>query len=135
MSGNGISVDAMRWIDRVAGVPLCALATVFLKLWWRLRTRPKRPIRRILFIELSEMGSTILADPAMRKAQQSTGAENYFVIFTQNADSLAITGTIDRRNVFTIETGSLWRLAIDTLKFLRWTRHNEIDTVIDLELF
>src|SRR5579859_3471390 len=134
MSGTGISVDAMRRIDRLAGVPLCFLATLAVKLRDLVRRTP-RPIRRILFIELSEMGSTILADPALRKARDRTGAELYFVIFVQNADSLAFTGTIERRNVFTIRSGSLWLLAFDTLAFLRWTRRNGIDTVVDLELF
>jgi len=135
MGGTGIGVDSMRRIDRIAGVPLCFLASGFLKIWWRLWPRPPRPIRRVLFIELSEMGSTILADPAMRKARERAGAENYFVIFTQNAGSLSIVGTVDPGNVFTIGTGSLWQLAIDTLAFLRWTRRNAIDTVVDLELF
>jgi ADP-heptose:LPS heptosyltransferase len=125
----------MRRIDRIAGVPLCFLATIALKLWWRLRPKRPRPVHRILFIELSEMGSTILADPAMRKAREKAGAENYFVIFARNADSLAIMGTIARTNVFTIRTNSLWHLAIDTMAFLRWTRRNAIDTVVDLELF
>jgi len=135
MSGTGISIESMRRIDRVAGVPLCLLATGLLTIWWRLRRKRPRPIRRILFIELSEMGSTVLADPAMRKARERTGAANYFVIFTQNAGSLAVTGTIEPRNVFTIGTSSLWRLAMDTLAFLIWTRRNAIDTVVDLELF
>lgn len=134
MSGTGISVDAMRRIDRLAGVPLCFLATLIVKLRDLLRPRP-RPIRRILFIELSEMGSTILADPALRKARERAGAELYFAIFTQNADSLAFTGTVERRNVFTIRSDSLWRLASDALSFLLWTRRNGIDTVVDLELF
>ncbi len=81
------------------------------------------------------MGSTLLADPAMRKARERTGAENYFVIFARNADSLAITGTVGPRNVFTIRTTSLWSLAVDALAFLIWTRRNAIDTVVDLELF
>ena len=125
----------MRRIDRIAGVPLCFLATNALKLWWWLRPKRPRPIHRILFIELSEMGSTILADPAMRKARERTGAENYFVIFARNADSLTIMGTIAQTNVFTIRTSSLWHLAVDTMAFLRWTRRNAIDTVVDLELF
>jgi ADP-heptose:LPS heptosyltransferase len=111
------------------------VVTVFLNLWWRLWRRPPRPTRRIFFIELSEKGSTILADPAMRKARDRTGAEIYFVIFAQNAESLAIAGTVAESNVFTIATTSLWRLAIDTLAFLLWTRRNAIDTVVDLELF
>ena len=135
MSGSGISVDAMRRIDRLVGVPLCFLATLLVRLRDLFRRKPPRPIRRILFIELSEMGSTILADPALRKARDRASAELYFVIFAQNADSLAFTGTIERRNVFTIRSGSLWGLAFDTLAFLRWARRNGIDTVVDLELF
>ena len=96
---------------------------------------PPRPMRRILFIELSEMGSTILADPAMRKARARLDAELYFVIFALNAGSLDLTGTISRANIFCIRITSLWHFALDTLAFLLWTRRNRIDTVVDLELF
>ena len=130
-----LNVDSMRRIDRLAGVPLCALATALLEIWWWLRPIRPLPVRRILFIELSEMGSTILADPAMRKARARLNAELYFVIFTQNAESLDLTGTISPANVFRIRNTSLWDLALDTLKFLLWTRRNQIDTVVDLELF
>jgi ADP-heptose:LPS heptosyltransferase len=100
-----------------------------------LRRKPPRPVRRILFIELSEMGSTVLADPALRKARDRTGADIYFAIFAKNAGSLAITGTIAPAHVFKVRTNSLWALAVDTLAFLIWTRRQGIDTVIDLELF
>ena len=130
-----LNVDSMRRIDRLAGVPLCALATALLEIWWWLRPIRPLPVRRVLFIELSEMGSTILADPAMRKARARLNAELFFVIFTQNAGSLDLTGTIPRANVFCIRNTSLWDLALDTLKFLLWTRRNKIDTVVDLELF
>jgi ADP-heptose:LPS heptosyltransferase len=135
VNGTGISVDAMRRIDRWAGVPLCALATIFLKVWWRVRPNASRPVRRVLFIELSEMGSTLLADPAMRKARDRLGAELYFVIFAQNADSLALAGTVPRGNVFTIRSSSMWLLVVDVLAFLLWTRRNAIDAAVDLELF
>ena len=81
------------------------------------------------------MGSTILADPAMRKAQDKLKAELYFVIFSQNAGALALTATIPRANVFCIRCTSLWSLSLDTLRFIIWTRRNGIDTVVDLELF
>jgi ADP-heptose:LPS heptosyltransferase len=135
MSGADLNIDTMRRIDWLVGIPLCLLATIILKLWWQFRRKRSRQIQRILFVELSEMGSTILAEPALHKASEYTGAENYFVIFARNVDALAITGTIPRRNIFTIRTTSLWHLAIDTLAFFFWTRRNAIDTVIDLELF
>ena len=135
MNGTGINVATMRRIDRWIGVPLCALATAALKSWWRLRPASARPARRVLFIELSEMGSTLLADPAMRKARDRLGAELYFVIFAQNADSLALAATVPRGNVFTIRSSSLWHLLVDVLGFLRWTRRNAIDAAVDFELF
>ena len=62
------------------------------------------------------------------------GIELYFVIFARSAGSVALTNTIPR-NVFTINSGSLWRLIVDTLRFWVWTRRNAIDAVIDFELF
>ena len=44
----------------------------------------------MLFIELSEMGTTILAAPAMRKARETLGAELFFVIFKKNVGSLEL---------------------------------------------
>ena len=85
-----MNVDTMRRIDRLAGVPLCAVATVLVRLRDLLRGRAERPARRILFVELSEMGSTVLASPAMRKAKAQLNAELYFVIFTRNVASLQL---------------------------------------------
>jgi len=130
-----MNVDTMRRIDRHAGVPLCALATILVWLGGMLRRRAARPLRRILFVELSEMGTTVLAQPAMRRAREKLGADVYFVIFARNVGSLELTGDFPAANVFTIRDTSLFHLALDTLRFLAWTRATEIDTVIDLELF
>jgi ADP-heptose:LPS heptosyltransferase len=128
-----MKVDTMRRIDRLAGVPLCALATALLRASEWLRRRPARPVRRILFVELSEMGTTILAQPAMRKARAR--GEVFFVIFARNVGSVELLGEFPAENIFTIRDTSLFALAWDTLAFLVWTRRQGIDTVIDLELF
>jgi ADP-heptose:LPS heptosyltransferase len=91
--------------------------------------------KNVLFIELSEMGSTILADPAMKKAKALWDAELFFVIFSDNRGSLDFLRTIPEGNIFTLRIDSLWHLALDTLKFLAWTRRRKIDTAVDLELF
>lgn len=127
-----MKVDTMRAIDRWVGVPLTFLLTILMLPFGR-GARPKP--KRILFIELSEMGSTILADPAMRKAQSVLGAELFFVIFKRNAASLDLIGTVPRQNVRTIREDSLVALVVDTVGFLIWARRNQIDTVVDLELF
>jgi ADP-heptose:LPS heptosyltransferase len=80
------------------------------------------------------MGSAILVDPAMRKAQ-ANGADIYFLIFKSNAASLGLLNTVQPNHIFTIDSSSLWKLAFDTLRFLVKARFYRIDTVIDLELF
>lgn len=124
----------MRMIDYWIGVPLCFLLSMVYKvLFWKKDSQllPKR----ILFIELSEMGSTILADPAMRKAERHFGAELFFLIFKRNRASLDFLKTVPSDNIFTIREDNLWYLLIDTLGFLWWSRYRRIDSVVDMELF
>jgi ADP-heptose:LPS heptosyltransferase len=130
-----MNVDTMRRIDHLAGVPLCGAATLLLRLIGLFRPRAPRPVRRILFVELSEMGTTILAEPAMRKARTQLSAELFFVIFARNVGSLQLLGAFPPDNIFTISDRSIFALARDALYFLRWTRRKGIDTVVDLELF
>ena len=77
-----MTVDSMRRIDRRLGVPLCFLLSILNSIVSIFRRKPAKPdTSRTLFIELSEMGSAILVDPAMRKLQREAGAELFFVIF------------------------------------------------------
>lgn len=132
-----LSVDTMRTIDHRIGVPLCALATPFVMLFDWIKTLiagPAATPRKLLFVELSEMGSAILVDPAMRDAQ-ARGAEIFFLIFKSNKASLTLLNTVPAANIFTIDASSLVSLVLDTIKFLFQARAINIDTVIDLELF
>lgn len=129
-----MKVDTMRKIDHLAGVPLCFLVTLLMKLLSVFSFKKITPVKNVLLIELSEMGSAILVDPAMRKLKDK-GASLYFVIFKKNAPSLYLLGTVPKENIFTIREDSLVSLVTDTLRFLIWTRKNKIDTIIDLELF
>lgn len=130
-----LSVDLMRRIDRYAGIPLCALMTPFVRIAHRFRRRGRTSApKRVLFIELSEMGSAILADPAMRKAREQ-GAELYFLIFKDNAKSLNLLQTVAPERILTIDASNLVTLTRDTFSCLRQMRKLGIDTVIDLELF
>lgn len=129
-----LSVDAMRWIDRVIGVPLCLAVSPLVRLSDWLSAVPLTRPRRVLFVELSEMGSAILVDPAMRQAL-AHGANIYFLIFSSNRPSLDLLKTVPQAHIFTIDSSNLWRLLIDTIQFLIWSRRQQIDTVIDLELF
>jgi len=127
-------VDTMRQIDYWVGVPLCFVVTLFLKFVALVFPARSLAPKNVLFIELSEMGSAILVDPAMRKLAKAS-ATLHFVIFAGNAASLRLLGTVPEENVFTIRENSLFSLIQDTWRFLVWCRRRNIDTVIDLELF
>ena len=132
-----ISVNTMRAIDHWVGVPLCAIVSPFVALIDAVKNifnrGPDTP-KKLLFIELSEMGSAILVDPAMRNAK-ARGAELFFLIFKSNRASLTLLNTVKPENIFTIDSSSLGGLIKDTLRFLILARKHRIDTVIDLELF
>jgi ADP-heptose:LPS heptosyltransferase len=132
-----ISVNTMRAIDHWVGVPLCAIVSPFVVFIDGIKNvfhrGPDTP-KKLLFIELSEMGSAILVDPAMRNAQ-ARGAELFFLIFKSNRASLTLLNTVKPENIFTIDSSSLGGLIKDTLLFLIMARKHRIDTVIDLELF
>ena len=130
-----MKVDTMRRIDYYIGVPLCLIGTALVKLS-RLFGKPERKkARNVLFVELSEMGSAILVDPAMRKLQRETGADLHFAIFKKNKPSLELLKTVPDENIYTIRENSMPLFVLDTLKFFFWTRKRKIDAVIDLELF
>ena len=115
-----ISVNTMRAIDHWVGVPLCALISPLVALVDRIKsifTPSLEAPKKLLFIELSEMGSAILVDPAMRNAQ-ARGAELFFLIFKSNRASLSLLNTVKPENIFTIDSSSLGGLIKDTLRFL-----------------
>ncbi len=130
-----MNVDTMRTIDRYAGVPITFVLGIVYRLASLFVPRRDVPVKNVLFIELSEMGSAIIADPAMRKVRDEAGAELFFVIFKNNAISLSLLKTVPEQNIYHINDDNLWRFVIDVLGFLRWCRQRRIDTVVDLELF
>jgi len=128
-----MNVDLMRKVDYYAGVPMCFLATFIVKIS-NLFCQTGKP-KRVLLVELSEMGSAILVDPAMQKLKNAAGAELFFVIFDKNKPSLKLLNSVEDQNIFTIRETGILPLALDTLKFFWWCRQRKIDSVIDLELF
>ncbi|MFZ5977119.1 MAG: glycosyltransferase family 9 protein [Hydrotalea sp. AMD] len=131
-----MKVDTMREIDKYAGVPLTFLLSIIALIARIFRTIPPKPdLSRTLFIELSEMGSAIIVDPAMRKLQQEARAELYFVIFKSNSKSLEILNTVPSEHIFRMRSENIGILFMDVIRFIFWCRKKKITTVIDLELF
>ena len=132
-----IRVDTMRRIDHLAGVPLCAILTPIVYLYdWLIGIfqAPSNRPQKVLFIELSEMGSAILVDPALRETI-ARGAQIYFLIFKSNKASLDLLQTVPQANILTIDASGLFSLITTTIQALIQIHRIGIDTVIDLELF
>lgn len=128
-----MKLKTMRAVDYWIGIPLSFVCTLLVKLMGEPKG-PEKP-KRVLFIELSEMGSTVIANPALEKAKRELGAEIFFLIFERNVACLHLLPTVPLENIVTIRETGLWTLAMDTLRFLRWVRKAKIDTVVDMELF
>ncbi len=62
-----MKLQTMRAVDYWIGIPLCFFFTQVVRLMGTPHG-PDKP-RRVLFIELSEMGSTVIANPALQKAK------------------------------------------------------------------
>jgi len=132
-----MKVSTMRSIDKWVGIPVCFIISPFRWLSDTVRSAKKRKpdTGRTLFIELSEMGSAVIVDPAMRKLLKEGKGELYFAIFKKNYKSLEILQTVPESNVFKMNADNFWGLAMDIFRFMAWCRKKKISTVIDLELF
>ncbi len=128
--------DSMRTIDKFAGIPLTFLFSILLLLTYPFRRKVRKPdLKHTLFIELSEMGSAIIVDPAMRRLHQEGNAELFFAIFKSNKKSLDLLKTVPDENIFGMRSENIWVLAVDVVRFIFWCRRKHITTVMDLELF
>jgi len=131
--------NTMRWVDFWIGVPLCFLLTAIDRLqrflgFGRPSSDPKP--RRVLFIQLAEMGTMVVAYPALRKATELfPDCSLHFLCFKQVRSSVEMLGVIEGGNIITIDSGSLVSLVRDTLRFAWTARRRGIDTVITLETF
>jgi ADP-heptose:LPS heptosyltransferase len=131
-----MKIDTMREIDQKVGVPLTFLMSIPFALGRLFLPKTRRPdVRRTLFIELSEMGSAVIVDPALRKLRDAGGATLFFAIFGSNRKSLEILNTVPPENVFAMRSENFWVLLLDVFRFIGWCRKHRITTVIDLELF
>ena len=130
-----MNVDMMRKVDYYVGIPLAFIGTILDKILNIFRSNDFVKPKNVLLIELSEMGSAIIVDPAMRKLKANIEGELFFVIFSKNKISLDLLKTVKSENVYMLDESSIGSLIISAIKFIFWCRKMKIDSSIDLELF
>ena len=128
----------MRAIDFWVGIPLTFLLTAAdrIKRLVGLAASPAGAPRNILFIQLAEMGTMVVAYPSLRKARELfPDATLHFLCFTQIRSSVEMLGIIAPENIITIDANAGWSFVRDTLVFPWRARRREIDTVVNMEAF
>jgi ADP-heptose:LPS heptosyltransferase len=131
-----MQLSLMQGIDYWVGVPLCFLATQIEKLRQVVLPSATGPIKKALCIELSEMGSTVIAYPALRAMVDKLGAENvFFMIFARNREGVDLLRILPRGNIITVDDTSLPRFFLTTAKAILRCWRIGFDGVVDLEIF
>ena len=132
-----MNVRFMQRVDFWAGIPLTALLSAFERVAAVFRgPRPAAQPERVLLIELSEMGSAMLAYSAIAELQSRLGRDAvFFLIFQSNRESVSLLRAIPEEHILTLDDRSFLRLVWSTLGFLVRARRLKLDTCIDLELF
>lgn len=129
-----MNIEVVRGIDRWAGVPLCRLLSLIPGS--RAKPRGAGNVRRILFIELSEMGSLVLAEPMFRDLRRRfPEAVLHALVFEKSRELLELLDVVPPGNILTIDETTAGRFVRDSVKVVRAMRRLQIDTVIDGELF
>ncbi len=133
-----MDIKLQRWIDRWAGIPLCAAVSAIDAL--RRRFRPAaahdEAPRAIVVILLSEMGSLVLAnDMFARLKQRYPGAPLHALLFAKNREILDLMRVMEPANVHTVDDRSLVSLLASLAKAIGALRRAKVDVAIDCELF
>ena len=134
-----ININLVKKIDFFIGMPICFLLTLFYKIFrYNPFSREGNPrlIKKFLIIQLSELGSVILAYPAIKKIQENyPDSEIYFLIFEKNKNIIDILQVASNKNILTIRDDNLILFISDTIRIILRLRREKIDAVLDLELF
>jgi lipopolysaccharide heptosyltransferase II len=127
-------IDIQRKIDQILGTVICRILSFF---YYPFANRSnKASADKILVILLSEMGSLVLSSQMFNylKAQYPK-ASLYLLTLERNKEVVDILGHVPEDNLLTINDASFLKFCWGCLQTLMVIRKNEIDTVIDCELF
>jgi ADP-heptose:LPS heptosyltransferase len=130
-----MKISTMRLVDTWVGVPLCFLCTWVDRALALFRKR-RTPLRRALFIELSEMGSAVICAAALRRFQERhPEAELHFLIFDSNREGIDIVGLVPPHRVHTLQHDNFLQIVAGVVRLAWRFRKLRFDAVVDLELF
>ena len=121
----------LRFLDLYVGTFLCFVLSLFR------RIRPYNPnIRRILLIELFEMGASVMAIPSVRHIlSRHPNAEIYVLTTIGNRSSWYISQLIDKDRIVCLDGRNLWTFIRSGIWAIFHLRALRIDLAVDFEKF
>ena len=131
-----MNINVQRWIDRWAGIPLCAAVSVLDAITRPFKAKTNTAPRALVIILLSEMGSLVLAhDMFARLKTRYPNAELHALLFGKNREILDLMQVIKPENVHTVDDKSLVGLLTSLWRCVMQLRRANVDVAIDCELF
>jgi ADP-heptose:LPS heptosyltransferase len=132
-----VNINLQRWIDRWAGIPLCAAVSAVDAVARRFRKdKTDQAPRAIVVILLSEMGSLVLAHEMFAQLKQRyPDAPLHALLFGKNREILDLMKVVDPANVHTVNDKSLGGLLSSLWKAIGELRRAHVDVALDCELF
>jgi len=116
-------------------VPVCfflSCVNLISKKFWGL----KGQIRKVLLIQISEMGSSIHAFSAVRRLQRMyPKASIYYLIFKEMKGGIQLLKVVPESNILSIRSKPMTGFVRDTLSCIMFLRKQGIDVAVDFELF
>ena len=125
-----MDISFMRAIDYWIGFPLCFLLTFVYKLKnFFIRNGTDQDPKKILIIQLSEMGSIVLFYPVLQRIKSDfPQSQCYWLVFKKNAPLLKALRFIPDENIITIDSGSFFRFVRDVMRMFFTLKFLSIDT-------
>ena len=132
-----MQIDTLRRIDRYLGIPLCWLFSCLPRMSSFVRGKPVLPgPQKVLIIKLSEMGSTVLAYPALAELQYRCPAVKlFFLVFAKNAAIIEVLKLAPTNHIITVDYRTPWRLLTSGFVAMLRLARERFDTAIDMDLF
>jgi ADP-heptose:LPS heptosyltransferase len=134
-----LNPDRLRRVDRWLGVPICFALTIVARVSSLFHSRssgPADPPKNVLLIELAEMGTTVLACPAVHRLRSSyPDCRIFFLLFKHIDESVKVLNMVPDAQVMTIDVSNAWTIVRDTFRLMADARRQRIDTAINFEVF
>src|SRR5438093_12141244 len=124
----------LRYADRYLGAAFCACVSLVRSL--EARVPNVKPIRRILLIELFELGAAVMLVPSIRHIRaEYPDAEIHCLTTSSCATIWESIQVVQPEHLHVIDAGSAARLIASVMKNILRLRREKFDLVIDYELF